>query len=236
MIPIVFCASFIPWPNENAAAETSWTLRNALSSGSGRALPEDPRRGEEEDEAEERCRAIGDRTMKTSVLTRPFAHEDARARLHDGRAGEPADEGVRGRGREAPPPRQEVPDDRADERREDEERVHDGRVHDVLADRLRDARLERERRDEVEERRPGDGQLRRQDARPDDGRDRVRGVVEAVDEVEGERDEDDEEDEAHRRPALRRTSGRSARGRSRRPRSGPSLPRGPRRSPSTSGA
>src|SRR5450759_2916308 len=36
MMPIVFWASFIPWPNENAAAETSWTLRNPRSRGSGR--------------------------------------------------------------------------------------------------------------------------------------------------------------------------------------------------------
>src|SRR5512135_1928909 len=66
MIPIVFCASFIPCPNENAAAETSWTFRNPLSRGSGRALlkihvtarkKQNPRTGE--------------RTMKTSVLTRP---------------------------------------------------------------------------------------------------------------------------------------------------------------------
>ena len=123
----------------------------------------------------------------------------AGARLHDGRAREAADEGVRGGGREAPPPREEVPDDRAHERREDEVAVHDGRVHDVLADRLRDARLERERRDEVEERGPGDGDLGREDARSDDGRDRVRRVVEAVDEVEREGDEDDEDDEGHRR-------------------------------------
>ena len=38
MIPIVFWASFIPWPNENAAAETSWTFRKPRSSGSGRAF------------------------------------------------------------------------------------------------------------------------------------------------------------------------------------------------------
>src|SRR5215216_372886 len=31
MIPIVFCASLPPWPNENAAAENSWPRRKILS-------------------------------------------------------------------------------------------------------------------------------------------------------------------------------------------------------------
>ena len=173
--------------------------------------------------------------MKTQRLSEALRHERGRPRLHEGRAGEPPDEGVRGGGREGPPPRHEIPHDRSHERREDEEGIHDGRIHDVLADRLGDARLEGERRHEIEESGPHDRLLRRQDACPDDGRDGVRRVVEAVDEVEGERHEHDEENEAHRRGArLRRTSGRSARKRSRRPRSGPWPLREPRRSPSIS--
>src|SRR5512141_825283 len=190
MMSIVCCASFIPCPNENAAAETSCTLPSALSSGSGLAR----RKIHVALRKKRKPRSmpsVGERTMKTRVLTRPFATRTPGPAFTTAAPAKP------------PPPRQEVPDDRAEERREDEERVHDGRIHDVLADRLGDAGLERERGDEVEERGPRDGRLRRQDAGPDDGRDRIRGVVEAVDEVERERDEDDEEDERHRRPALR---------------------------------
>ena len=49
--------------------------------------------------------------------------------------------------------------------------------------------------DEVEERRPGDRLLRREHAGRHDGRDRVRRVVEAVDEVEEQRDADDDDDD-----------------------------------------
>ena len=56
-----------------------------------------------------------------------------------------------------------------------------------------------ERGDEVEERRPDDRLARRQHARRHDGRDRVRGVVEAVDVVEEERDADQADDDAEHR-------------------------------------
>ncbi len=198
MIPIVFCASFIPCPNEKAAAETSWTFRNPLSRGSGRARRKIHVTARKNRNPRTRP-STGERTMKTSVLTRPVGTRTPGPAFTIAAPAKPPIRACEEERRERPPPGQEVPDDRAHERREDEDRVHDRRVHDVLADRLRDARLERERRDEVEERGPRDGHLRRQDARPDDRRDRVRRVVEAVDEVERERDEDDEEDEAHRR-------------------------------------
>ena len=50
-------------------------------------------------------------------------------------------------------------------------------------------------RDEVEERRPDDGLRGAEHSGGDDGRDRVGGVVEAVNEVEEQRDGDDENDE-----------------------------------------
>ena len=58
--------------------------------------------------------------------------------------------------------------------------------------------------DEVEERRPDHRLLRREHARRDDGGDRVRGVVEAVQEVERQRDEDDEDEEAGDRGVIGR--------------------------------
>ena len=75
-------------------------------------------------------------------------------------------------------------------------RRDDREVDHPLADGLRDVGAEHEGGDEVEERRPDDGLLRREDARRDDGGDRVGGVVEAVEEVEDQRDEDDEDDQA----------------------------------------
>src|SRR5207244_768510 len=69
-----------------------------------------------------------------------------------------------------------------------------------LADGRRDAGGKRERRDEVEERRPDDRLGRTEHARGNHRCNRVRRVVEAVEEIEDQRDEDDEEDEGeHRR-------------------------------------
>ena len=53
--------------------------------------------------------------------------------------------------RNAVPPGDEVPDDRADQRAEDHVLVDDARLHDALADRRRDAQVEDEDRDDVEE-------------------------------------------------------------------------------------
>ena len=63
-----------------------------------------------------------------------------------------------------------------------------------VADRARDRGAEGERGDEVEERGPDHRLSRREHARRHDGRDRVRGVVEAVDVVEDERDADQRDD------------------------------------------
>ena len=54
-------------------------------------------------------------------------------------------------------------------------------------DRLGDGGAEEERRDEVEERGPGDRLARREHARGDDGGNRIGGVVKAVDEIENQR-------------------------------------------------
>jgi len=71
----------------------------------------------------------------------------------------------------------------------------DREVDHAAADRLGDVRAEDEGGDEVEERRPDHGFLRRQHPRRDHGGDRVRRVVEAVQEIERQRDEDDEDDQ-----------------------------------------
>ena len=58
------------------------------------------------------------------------------------------------------------------------------------ADRLGDMQAEEQEGDEIEERRPGDRVLRPQHAGRDDGGDRVGRVVQAVEEIEGQRDGD----------------------------------------------
>jgi hypothetical protein len=112
----------------------------------------------------------------------------AEAGLRDGGAGQPADQRVAAARGNPQVPREHVPDDRAGQRAEDDAAIDDARVHDPGADRLRHVQTEHRERDEVEERRPGNGDLRAQHARCDHGGDRVRRVVQAVQEVEQERD------------------------------------------------
>jgi len=67
--------------------------------------------------------------------------------------------------------------------------IDDLRIDRAFADGLRDFQVEDEIRDHVEGRREHDGLLRLQHPGRHDGGDRVRRVVEAVHEVEYERDE-----------------------------------------------
>ena len=73
-------------------------------------------------------------------------------------------------------------------------------LDDAGAHRLRDVQAEHRERDEVEERGPDDRRLRAQHARRHDGRDRVGRVVQAVQEIEQQRDGDqrDEDGETQR--------------------------------------
>jgi len=67
--------------------------------------------------------------------------------------------------------------------------IDDGRVDDTLAYGGGDCEAEHEKRDEVEERRPGDCPVRAHGAGGDDRGDRVGGVVKAVEKVEREREQ-----------------------------------------------
>ena len=140
-------------------------------------------------------------------------------RIGDADADDRADQRVRARGRQAEAPGAEVPDDRRDQQREHH------REAGVRAD-LQD-QFDRQQRDDAEGDRAGRGQHAEEveEARPDhrevghqrmgvdDGRDRVGGVVEAVDEFEAERDQqrhgeqqvDDERVVLARRPTTRRS-------------------------------
>ena len=72
MIPIVFCASFVPCPNEYSAAETSCSTRNALSTRRGN----DRRSAHDSATVSTSARTkpiTGATTMNTSVFVQPLA-------------------------------------------------------------------------------------------------------------------------------------------------------------------
>ena len=73
-----------------------------------------------------------------------------------------------------------------------------------VGDRRRHRGAEDEEGEEVERGRPHHGRERRQHPGRDDGRDRVGGVVETVDEVEqqGDRDDEPEQDVGHRQACF----------------------------------
>ena len=142
--------------------------------------------------------STGETKMKSTVFPMPAAIERAGAGLGDHRADDAADQRVRRARRNAEPPGDEVPDDRADQRAEDDVMVDDAGLDDALADRRRDAEVEDEDRDDVEEGGEDDRLLRLEHAGRDDGGDRVGGVVEAVHEVERDRQHDQHRDDAER--------------------------------------
>ena len=193
MIPIVFCASLAPWLRLNAAADTSCSLRNQRSTREGgihrKIHRMDVMISEAEQQADERRQEDEDDRLG------PAARDDrGEARLRDRGARVAADQRVRRAGRQPEVPGDQIPDDRAGEAAEDHREGDDVDVDHAGADGLRDRRAERERGDEVEERRPDDRLAGRQHAGRDDRRDGIGGVVKSVDVVEDERDEDQRDD------------------------------------------
>ena len=87
-------------------------------------------------------------------------------------------------------PGDQVPDNGANQRSEDHLRVNHVRIDDSGADGIGDMQAEYQKGDEVEEGRPKHRVLRPQHAGRDDGRDRIRCVVQSVQEIEQQRDGD----------------------------------------------
>ena len=133
---------------------------------------------------------IGDSTMAALVFSSPAHTTAARAGLGDAGADQPADQRMRAAGGNAGPPGDQIPGDRAHQGPEDHPRVDDLGGHDPGADGLRDMQPEDQERDEVEECRPHHRIARPQHARRDDGRDRVGGIVQAIEKIEHKRDHD----------------------------------------------
>jgi len=91
---------------------------------------------------------------------------------------------------DAQPVGDDLPDDRARQRAEDYAGIDDVRLDNATADRFGDVQSEYHEGDEIEESGPGDGVMRTQHTRRNNGRDRVGGIVHAVEEVERQRDDD----------------------------------------------
>jgi hypothetical protein len=133
----------------------------------------------------------------------------AGAGRQDRGAHQPADEGVRGRGRDAEPPGAEVPRDGPDDAAEHDDHrglLRQGAHVDELADRVGHGRATEDRPEEFESRDDDDrldgGHRARRDGRSDD----VRGVVEAVrvveDDDENDRDGCQNENRVHARVTM----------------------------------
>ena len=190
MIPIVFWASFVPCVKATKLPDTICARRNT------------------------RFTLLGERLRITQMITiisaraaaKPMVGESTpgyhdlvpdavpldhvKPRCRDRRAGDATDQGMARARRQAEEPRDQIPGDRTDEPGEDDAQGDRVRIHDPRRDR--GCHRERdERADEVEDRRQEDCGPRCQRTRRDARRDRVRRVVEAVGEVEEERDGDD---------------------------------------------
>ena len=125
---------------------------------------------------------------------------DARHR----RARVAADQRMRGTGGQSEPPGDQVPGDRADQAPEDHVGRHVLQIDHPAAHGFRHAGAHDENRDEVKRSGPQHGLLRRQDARGHHGGDGIGGIVEAVDEIERQRDQDDDADQDQRWSPCRR--------------------------------
>jgi hypothetical protein len=95
---------------------------------------------------------------------------------------------VRTARRYAQSPRDQVPDDGANQSGKYHLRIDDTGLDDSGTNGMRDVEPEHREGDKIEERRPEHRVLRPQHPRRDDGRNRIGGVVQPVEEVEQQRD------------------------------------------------
>ena len=150
---------------------------------------ERPRHHENEQESQQEAEQGREHDRGTG-LGEPRPDDRAAASLCQAGAHEAADQGVRAARWDAERPGDEIPGDRACERAEDHPRIDDARGDDPGTERLSHLQAEEQKGDEVEEGRPGHRVMRPQHARGDDRRDRVGGIVHAVEKIEQEVDGD----------------------------------------------
>ena len=124
MMPIVFCASFVPCASENSDAGDELPEPEAAGDRPGPQAADDPVGDEDRD----RRAATNASTGATSagdddLVDEPVALDRAGARGDERRARDAADQRVRRARRQAGVPGDEVPGDRADEAGEDDRRA-----------------------------------------------------------------------------------------------------------------
>ena len=134
-------------------------------------------------------------------------------RVGDADADDRPDQGVRARSGNAHPPGAQVPDDRGNEQREHHGVARGGAdlKYELNGQQRDDAEGHcagrSQHAEEIPASRPHDRDLRRQGVGVDDGGDGVRGVVEAVDEFEAERDQQRDAEQNERQNCRRSAAG-----------------------------
>ncbi len=183
MMPMVFCASLPPWPSEYSDAEANCRTRKARSTANG-VERTDAQDTIATSTIASRNPTSGDSTIATSVFVSPLQTAAESPGLGHAAADQPPDQGVRTGGRDAQCPGDQVPDDGADQRRKNNLGVDHARFDDAGADGVGHVESEHREGDEIEERGPEHRVLRPQHPGRHNRRDRVGGVVQAVEEVE----------------------------------------------------
>ena len=121
-------------------------------------------------------------------------NQSAEPGLGDGGPAVASQQGVGRRGRKSQKPGDQIPENGAQQSAQHHAGIHYHGVDQPLAQGLGNRRSHHECRHEVEERRPHHRYSRAQHPGRDYGSDRVGTVVEAVDEIEDQRDADDDQD------------------------------------------
>ena len=127
MMPMVFCASLPPWPSEYSEAETNCRMRKARSTANG-VERTDAQDTIATSTSASRKPTSGDSTMASSVFDRPLQTAAEIPALAMPAPTSPPISACELRGRNAEPPGDQVPDDRADQRGEDHLRVDHARA------------------------------------------------------------------------------------------------------------
>ena len=187
MMPMVFCASLPPWPSEYSDAETNCRMRKARSTANG-VERTDAQDTIATSTSASRNPTSGDSTMASNVFDSPLQTAAESPALAIPAPTKSPDQGVRTAGRYPQSPGDQVPDDGAHQGGEDHLRIDDAGLDDPGADGIGDVKPEHQEGDEIEERRPQHRVLRPQHPGRYDGRNRVGGVVQPVEEVEQQRD------------------------------------------------
>ena len=201
-----------------------------------RHAPESPVDGDHQAEASHQTDDRRERDELQRFDPLPAPHYCRQSRLRDRAAGVTADQSVRRARGQPEEPCNQVPCDGAEQSAEDDIGIDERDVDHSLTDRARDRRTHREQGNEVERRGPENGCKWIQDSGADDRRDRVRGIVKAVDKIEDERDEDNRDDvRNHAARCLTRSSEKCSGAPGRRPCSCRSRARACRTSLSISG-